>query len=352
MNEQLDISVILCTYNRCSMLPQALESILTQNKSDVRYEVVVVDNNSQDETRAVVESFIERGHLNLRYIFESRQGLSHARNTGIENARAPIVAFFDDDEFASPGWIASIKQAFDEHPEVDFIGGKILPRWEVNPPEWLASNYDWSPVALTDHGDTPFYSNSENPVCLIGGNLAIRRSVFDKVGLFDSTLQRVKGNIGSMEDHELLMRLWRIGGQGLYVPDMLVEADVPIERMSKAYHRRWHTGHGKYSALNRMSEQFDAEGRLLQMPLEPVKLFGTPGFVYRELLGTSGDWLKAILQKDKISAFVKENKVRHLISYIRTNYQSNSGKQSFFGEIGSLLKKFSGAANSDDSRKL
>jgi len=340
MNEQLDISVILCTYNRCSMLPQALESILTQNKSDIRYEVIVVDNNSQDETRAVVESLIERGHSNLRYLLESRQGVSYARNTGIENTRAPIIAFFDDDERVAPDWVAIIKRAFDEHPEVDFVGGKVLPRWEAEPPPWLASNSDWSPVALIDCGDAPFYSNAENPVCLITANLAMRRHAFDKIGLFDPTLQRVKDSIGSMEDHELLMRLWRIGGQGLYVHDMVVEAEVPIERVSKAYHRKWHTGHGKYCALMRLSEQFDKEGRFLQKPLECTKFFGAPTFLYRQVLETGAGWFKAILQGDKVSAFFKENEVRHFVSYIRASYQYNLDKQSLVGEIGSLLKIF------------
>jgi glycosyltransferase involved in cell wall biosynthesis len=294
---------------------------------------------------------IERGHSNLRYLLESRQGVSYARNTGIENTRAPIIAFFDDDERVAPDWVARIKRAFDEHPEVDFIGGKVLPHWETEPPQWLTSDH-WSVVALADFGDSPFYSNSERPVCLVSANLATRRNVFDKVGLFDTTLQRVKDNIGSMEDHELLMRLWWIGGQGLYVPDMVVEAEVPTKRMSKAYHRKWHTGHGKYCALNRMPEYFDEQGRLLEKPLECTRLFGAPTFVYRELIETSGSWLKAILQGNKSIAFFKENEVRHSISYIRTNYQSNPVKQSLFSEIGSLLKKFSGIAKSDDSRKL
>ncbi len=99
----------------------------------------------------MVESFIQRGHLNLRYIFESRQGLSHARNTGIENSSAPIVALFDDDERVAPNWLASIKRAFDEHSEVDFIGGKILPHWETEPPQWLTSDH-WSPLAYTCRG--------------------------------------------------------------------------------------------------------------------------------------------------------------------------------------------------------
>src|SRR5437764_2935160 len=127
MDKQLDISVVIGTYNRCEMLPAALSSVLAQNAGGVNYELIAVDNNSTDKTREVVESFIARGHANLRYIFEGKQGISHARNAGIAAARAPIIAFMDDDVRAPSNWLISIKRAFDEHPEVDFVGGKVLP---------------------------------------------------------------------------------------------------------------------------------------------------------------------------------------------------------------------------------
>src|SRR5436305_8400951 len=141
MNEPFDVSVIISTYNRCEMLPAALESILAQETAGTRYELIVVDNNSTDKTREVVESFIARGHANLRYVFEGKQGLSHARNAGIAAARAPIIAFTDDDVRAASDWVASIKRVFDEHPEVDFVGGKVLPRWEAEPPSWLTPDH-------------------------------------------------------------------------------------------------------------------------------------------------------------------------------------------------------------------
>lgn len=325
MKEQFDVSVILCTYNRCSILPNALESILAQQTGDVRYEIIVVDNNSTDQTLQVIESFIARGQGNIRCVFEGRQGLSHARNAGIENALAPLVAFFDDDERVAPDWIINIKQSFDEHPEVDFVGGKVLPRWTAEPQAWLTSNSHWAPVALSDYGDTPFYSNAENPVCLIGGNLGIRLDAFNRIGLFDPEFQRIEGNIGS-EDHEWLLRLWQAGRQGMYVPKMMVEADVPLERMKKAYHRMWHTGHGKSCALMQLNELIDKNGRLRQTPIESVKLFGASAFVYRELLETSARWLKALLQGNKKRAFDNEIRVRHLISYIRASRQYNLNK--------------------------
>src|SRR6516162_11213107 len=97
MPDECDVSVIICTYNRQHLLKAALKSILSQQADGLRYEVVVVDNNSTDDTRQVIETFMGRGATNLRYLFEGRQGLSYARNAGVAVSRSPIVAFTDDD---------------------------------------------------------------------------------------------------------------------------------------------------------------------------------------------------------------------------------------------------------------
>ena len=92
--------------------------VLSQQADGVRYEVVVVDNNSTDDTKPVVDSFIAQGYSNLRYVFEGRQGLSHARNTAVlRSARSPILAFTDDDVQVAPNWVSTIKRTF-ESPEV------------------------------------------------------------------------------------------------------------------------------------------------------------------------------------------------------------------------------------------
>jgi len=91
-----DVSVVLSTYNRAHVLPRALDSLLDQDHDHARYEVIAVDNNSTDGTREHIESFSTRAS-NLRYVFEAKQGLSHARNAGILAARAPLIAFTDDD---------------------------------------------------------------------------------------------------------------------------------------------------------------------------------------------------------------------------------------------------------------
>jgi glucosyl-dolichyl phosphate glucuronosyltransferase len=306
MSEPLDISIVISTYNRCDMLPGAMKSVLAQEANDVRYELIVVDNNSTDKTREVVESFIAEGDERVRYIFEGKQGLSHARNAGIAAARAPLIVFTDDDVRAASDWVALIKRAFDEHPEVDFVGGKVLPQWEQEPPAWLTSKH-WSPLAIMDYGEEEFYVDMEKPICLVGANLAFRHEVFDEVGLFKPDLQRVKDGVGSMEDHEFLIRAWKTGRRGLYVPEIVMLAEVQKERLTKDYHRRWHTGHGHFYALMREEE----------MEIGNARLFDVPAPLYNQALKNSFGWLKQRLRSNEALAFHHETELRFFKGFFR-----------------------------------
>ena len=307
MSDRYDISVVLSTYNRCPILPFALDSVLQQTPGDVSWEVIVVDNNSSDETQAVVASFIGRGHSNLHYVFEGRQGVSYARNAGIERARAPIIAFFDDDVCVSPTWVATIKRAFDDHAEADCVGGSVLPRWELDPPSWLTREH-WAPLALQDYGDQPISVNRNNPLCLLSANFAFRREVFEQIGLFEPELQRVKEGIGSMEDLELLTRFWRAGGNALYLPSLTVTANVPAERLTKRYHRKWHTGHGYFYALLRSDEiERSRAGRL----------FDVPAHLYKQAMKDALRWLKHQLPGRSDAAFTYETRLRFFAGFFR-----------------------------------
>src|SRR5436190_10483211 len=269
MRDRYEISVVISTYNRSEMLTGALESVLSQEPRGVCYEVIVVDNNSTDNTREVVERYIAGGEHNLRYIFEPRQGSSYARNAGIAVARSEIVAFADDDVRVAKNWIATIKRAFDEHPEVDCIGGRVLPLW-CTPPRWLTREH-WTPLALQDYGDRPLLINLNNTLCLVSANLAFRREAFVDAGMFAPELQRIKDSIGSMEDAELLERYWRTGRTCLYVPALIVETHVTADRLTKAYHRRWHAGHGHFYAIKRSDEMERASSRLFDVPAHLYK---------------------------------------------------------------------------------
>lgn len=308
----VDISVVLSTFNRAAILPAALDALLSQ-RGDVSYEVIVVDNNSTDDTRDVVQRYRSADPDRVRYLFEERQGLSYGRNTGIAAARAPIVAFTDDDGAVASNWIEQLRRAFDEHPDCAYVGGRILPRWSQEPPPWLTTAH-WSPLALQDYGDRPIEVGAAWPVCLVGANLAFRREVFDRVGWFAPRLGRIKDGIGSTEDHDMQLRIWQAGLHGIYAPDVLMAADVPPDRMTRAYHDRWHRGHGRHCAQMRLREHIPREFAPMQRPKDLVTLFGAPAFVYAEVLTTARKWLEAILYRR--DALFYANRLRHLTAYI------------------------------------
>jgi glycosyltransferase involved in cell wall biosynthesis len=106
----MDVSVVLPTYNRCGLLHQAISALLNQEAHGLSYEVIVVDNNSTDATRRTVESY-SSGDRRLRYAFEQRQGVAYARNTGIQLARADLIAFCDDDVYVAPDWVENVYRA-------------------------------------------------------------------------------------------------------------------------------------------------------------------------------------------------------------------------------------------------
>src|SRR5262249_33819758 len=117
ISDRIDLSVVIATYNRSHLIRGALESVLRQQSSaGTAFEVLVVDNKSTDGTKRVVRSLMREHRGRLIYLFEPRQGVSHARNRGVAAARAPVVAFMDDDVRAEPNWVATIKTVFDRHP--------------------------------------------------------------------------------------------------------------------------------------------------------------------------------------------------------------------------------------------
>ena len=308
--DRWDVSVVISSYNRADVLPGALASLLQQQAPGVRYEIVVVDNNSTDSTRAVVESFIARGGQNLRYLFEPRQGVAYGRNTGIRASRAPIIAFTDDDVTVAPDWIATVKRTLDEHPETECVGGRVQPRWSRVVPGWLTREH-WAPLALLDYGDTPFYVNASKRLCLLTANAAFRTAVFDRIGLFSPHVQAVKREVAT-EDHELLLRLWRSGGQGLYAPTLVVTSDIASERFTKRYHRRWHRRHGRFSAI--MHDE-GMEGTRFGHWL------GVPAWIYREVLEGAVRCLGCIVSGNPNRAFTHETRFRFALGFVGARWR-------------------------------
>ena len=301
---QPDLSVVICTYNRAELLRLALDSLLQQSPPNLTCEVIVVDNNSTPETRALVDEIAQRD-ARVRYIREPRQGNAYARNTGVAHARAPIVAFLDDDVTVRNHWLEIIQRTFKET-SAGFIGGKVLPRWEEPPPSWLGVA-NWAPIAALDYGDSPFEITADNPLCLLTANIAFKKELFAKHGEFSAAVQRAGDTIGSLEDHEFLTRLLRAGVAGLYVPEMIVDAFVGSDRMTKSYHRRWHTGHGHFYAVMNDPEWERSSYRLL----------GVPGHLYKDTAKHALVWFSRLLTGKTDAAFVNECRLRFFRGFYR-----------------------------------
>ncbi|HKO02718.1 MAG TPA: glycosyltransferase [Thermoanaerobaculia bacterium] len=309
----MDVSVVIPTCNRAASLDALLHDLGDQ-RGDAAFEVLVVDNRSVDDTPHVVQRRIARDPR-IRYLFEHRPGASCARNAGIAAAKAPILAFIDDDVRPRQDWVISIVNAFREHPEVDCIGGRVEPRWSYPPPRWLTRAH-WAPLALqVDRGQSRYIDRDHASACLITANFACRAEVFRELGGFASDYRRD-------EDREFNLRMWRAGKRGLYVDSVVASADVQPERLAKRYHRAWYHVTGASHARLRYRDAIDRDGRLDDGVLARARQFrGVPGFLYREFAGHAARWARHLLTGAWNAAFLDECRLRYLASYVATRWR-------------------------------
>lgn len=310
----MDISVIISTYNRCDLLGRAISSILAQEPDTPPFELIIVDNNSSDGTKQVVESFAATDPR-VRYVFEERQGLSYGRNAGLAASEGQFIIYTDDDVVVTPNWVRKFHEASLRYSDADFLGGKVLPIWEVEPEPWLDALAP--PLALQDMGNQPVKVTLEHQRCLIGACLGIRRTTFDKAGLFDPKTQRVGDSIGSTEDYDWELSVWKKGGYGLYVPDVVCAAEISANRMVKSYHRRWHLGHGKFNAISRRPAYEGGKFRFLDVP----------AFIYRQFAQSLFRTLMSRLRGNDKAAFYHETFVLFYFGFIRHRWQTAFSQQ-------------------------
>ena len=298
-----NVSVILPTYNRATLLRAAVDALLRQTAHADAYEIVAVDNNSSDGTAELLASFDDPRVVVVK---EPRQGLSYARNAGLAAARADILALTDDDVEVAPDWIDTIITTMTAHQDVDAVGGRVLPAWPDEKPSWLTRTH-WAPLALQDHGDANRVFDRSSPIGLIGANVAFRRAVFERVGTFSPAVQRVRDGIGSTEDHELLHRVYASGGRALYTPHMIAMTHVPRERCARAYHRRWHAGHGFFHALMRTADVEHSR----------VHVLGVPGHLLRGAATDAARWAACAARGDWDGAFDAELRLRFFGGFLK-----------------------------------
>jgi len=313
--DALDATVLICTYNRADLLGHTLDSLARGHVRDLRWDVVVVDNNSNDGTREVVTSRIGGFPVPLRYLFEPRQGKSNALNTGLAATEAALILFTDDDVRVSDGWLeASCRPMLDDG-AIDYTGGPVMPMWERPCPAWLDQTRSdlWGTLAILDYGDTPFVFEERRRVPL-GANMAVRRSLIDRIGGFDPDLGRRGNSLLGQEQAEFFCRSRAAGARGLYVPSMSLHHHVPAARLTRSYFRRWWFWKGvSKSRLEQRHPVTDTGIDLSRVP----RLLGTPRFMFGSALRDIGGWLHALATMDTLERTRHEMMLCYFAGYLK-----------------------------------
>lgn len=237
MEQLLTLDVVVPTYNRSALLRKTLHSLLhAAVPPSLQVTVIVVDNNSPDDTATVVQEIQTESPVPVRYIRERKQGLSHARNAGIAASNSDLVGFIDDDEEIDSFWYTVVAREFEDR-SVQFIGGPYLPNWVTPIPDWLPPGYHAAIGAIPPKPRSLF--GKELGANLMGGNAVIRREVFQQVGTYAPHLGRSNKGLLSEEDAEFYRRLDAAGMKGVYVPDLVIYHYIAPDRLTRQYHRRW-----------------------------------------------------------------------------------------------------------------
>lgn len=262
------LSLVIPTYNRAEQIITTLESVVRQRYDASQWECIIVDNNSKDDTRQRVENLMaEHKGLNLRYAFEPKQGLSHARNCGIALCRGEIIAFVDDDETIVDDFVRRYVKLFDSYPQAMAAGGRIIAQYQSGRPRWM-SHYVELPIANPlDYGDfVRTFPRGKHPG---GGNMAVRREVFERIGLFDTELGRTGNKLIGGEECDLFRRMSDNNMAVYYEPNAAIYHRIPQEKLTEEYTTRLYHSTGVSQRMRAIND-----GRLLRAYIAEVAKWG------------------------------------------------------------------------------
>jgi len=299
-------SIVVCTYNRAESLRDTLAALRRLHEPPgVDWEVLIVDNNSTHHTRAVVEEAM-RAWPRLRYEFESAQGLSHARNRGIACSTGEVILFTDDDVLPEPEWLQKTLEGLDRY-GADACGGWIGPIWESPPPAWLTERFHGFLAVRTERNDDcPITADTPAP---FGANMAFRRAVFARVGLFDTNRGRKGAVLASGEDGEMFERILAAGLQVVFLGSSRVHHKVESFRLTKRYFRRW-----RFQTSRNIAQSRGAPGAR--------RLFNIPLYLFPQLARAIGRMLWSRLSGPADEAFNREIVVFHFLGLMQGLYRA------------------------------
>jgi glycosyltransferase involved in cell wall biosynthesis len=304
----MDISIIIATANRPRDLRGTLRSLSSVDIPG-RVELLIVDNGPGRETKNVVDNASETFVFPVRYLVEREEGKYAALNSGIAAAAGRLIIATDDDARFDRAWLVRAVEGLGRY-DCGFVGGRVLPLWAGRKPAWLAerNGLHTKVIALLDHGEVPREFGCSGISWPLGVNVAYRRDVFERVGLFDNRLGRKAGTLRNQAQREWHLRARAAGVRGFYLPDMIVHHLVAAERLSKQYFRRWLYWHGISRAMLYRNGGFDMEEPELEHPPHAGgrQVSGVPVHLIRKAARSLRSWIWNTVTRKPGAAFEYE----------------------------------------------
>lgn len=301
------LTAIICTYNRAKYIGNLLESIAVNDLPKSEYEILLVDNNCTDNTREICETFAEaHKDVNFRYVVEPEQGLSAARNKGIKEAKGDILVYIDDDALVDTWYLRTIVEYIAAHPEIDAVGGPIIPLYETEEPKWMAHHTKELLTGYLYQGEKigPFIKRYPG-----GGNAAFRACVFQQIGLFNTALGRKGSGLMGSEEKDIFDKMHAQNMQVRYLPKMILHHIIPQKKLEREYfdrltlqigiserQRTLAISKGKY--MKRLGSEFIKwAGTLVLLCLYTISFHPTKGW---KLVQFRANVTKGLLQQDNV----------------------------------------------------
>lgn len=274
------------------------------------FEVVIVDNNSTDNTKQICEEFVAQYPGLFHYITEEEQGKTFALNSGIRASKGNIIAFTDDDVEIDKRWLSSIKQATETYPDCRAFGGRVIPVWPDTVPRWVVREGDykntWGAIVEHDFGNmaTSYRQEAGNYPC--GANMYFSKEIFKQFGCFNESLNGGVKNIPMLEDIEFCKRLLDNCENIIYIPDTIVYHPVIPERLTKKYFRKhfFKSGRAQYFILN-----FKRKGQyvILNLSKNRRRLLNVPLYFIGEIFVILRKYIVTVCSKNTQASQFYEN---------------------------------------------
>lgn len=319
MNQFL-ISIIICTYNRARLLKEVLSSLEKQQAHYSKFEVIIIDNKSSDDTKKYCLDYIERhSELDIKYHFEEVQGLSHCRNVGYKIAKYEYVGYIDDDAIAPDNWINYALDIIEKY-QPDVFGGPIYPFYLSNKPSWFDDKFE-----IRIHQENSGWM--QKGAHISGSNMFFKKAVLHELHGFDTKFGRKGNKLLYASENRPIQRAFDLDKKVYYSKDLIVQHWVPEFKMN--------TGYQFYMSFEQPKNGFYIHNKYKKLPLEAIAHEIVQNLDTVQLnLKSFSEKLQSDNNLSWETYFMKEIKpVFHRIGFLKTQFEENKKRKNRFDQL-------------------